>query len=194
MDSEEIIKTMPKKEIEKVEDKKLPKNKKTVEPIVEDTKAKKVAKVEPTADKATQAVNKTATADGDARALSNKTAPVVTTELVDISAAVNKEVAQPAEVSSGFAEEIPHQITEEDLKNNPELVGEVEVGEIIGIPVDEIVSKETPIFPITGALLSDQAIKWKKYLELQKITPEKFLEKYINHPSRKFVEELIINR
>lgn len=118
--------------------------------------------------------------------------PVVTTEPVPAKQAVNKEA--PAEIPTVVAEEIPHEITEEDLKNNPELVGEVEVGEIIGIPVDSIVSPEAPVFPVTETLLSDQAIKWKKYLQLQKVTPEKFLEKYQNHPSRKFVEELIINR
>lgn len=118
--------------------------------------------------------------------------PIIPVEEKTENEEVNNNEIEPASVSSAFVEEIPHEITEEDLENNPDLKGEVEVGEIIGIPVDSIVEKEEVIFPITGAILSDQAIKWKKYLQLQKITPEKFLEKYQNHPSRKWVEELII--
>jgi hypothetical protein len=39
--------------------------------------------------------------------------------------------------------------------------------------------------------MSEQAKKWKAYLPLQGLTPERFLEKYPNHQYRKYVEEII---
>lgn len=40
--------------------------------------------------------------------------------------------------------------------------------------------------------LSERAVKWKSWLKLHGITPEKFLEKYPNHNARAHVEELTI--
>jgi hypothetical protein len=40
-------------------------------------------------------------------------------------------------------------------------------------------------------VLSLQAEKWRDYLNMQRLTPERFLEKYPVHPSRKFVEEIL---
>ena len=40
-------------------------------------------------------------------------------------------------------------------------------------------------------VISPQAEKWKKWLQLHGSTPERFLEKYPNHPAYKFVKELV---
>mgnify|MGYP000934266618 CR=1 FL=1 len=44
--------------------------------------------------------------------------------------------------STPINEDIKHVITEEDLTNNPDLVGQVEVGEEVIIPGDAIVTEE----------------------------------------------------
>lgn len=38
--------------------------------------------------------------------------------------------------------------------------------------------------------LSPMAIKWDAYLNMQRMTPDRFLEKYPKHPFKQFVEEI----
>ena len=39
--------------------------------------------------------------------------------------------------------------------------------------------------------LSQNARNWKAYLDRYKITPEKFLERFPNHPYKQYIQELI---
>lgn len=39
--------------------------------------------------------------------------------------------------------------------------------------------------------LSEQAMKWEKYISMYRMSPQIFLEKYPNHMHKKFIEEII---
>lgn len=41
------------------------------------------------------------------------------------------------------------------------------------------------------SIMSEQAVKWERYIAMYRMTPESFLEKYPNHVNRKFIEEII---
>ena len=57
---------------------------------------------------------------------------------------------------------------------------------------EEIVKdKKVEIENILIKEISEQGVKWQKWLKLHGSTPERFLEKYPNHPAKKYVEELI---
>jgi hypothetical protein len=39
--------------------------------------------------------------------------------------------------------------------------------------------------------MSEQALKWEKYIAMYNFTPETFLERYPNHVNKRFIEEII---
>ena len=51
--------------------------------------------------------------------------------------------------------------------------------------------KMEEVIQVQPKKLSVQAEKWRAYLPMQGLTPERFLQKYPNHPSRRYVEELL---
>lgn len=63
--------------------------------------------------------------------------------------------------------------------------------EFIITPLAEIKNEIPEVFQLTNYEMSEQAIKWEKYIAMYKMTPEGFLEKYPYHIHRKFIEEII---
>jgi hypothetical protein len=71
-------------------------------------------------------------------------------------------------------------ITPEQLKNNT--------------PTENIDGKEMEVVFQVQRNMSDQAVKWEKYISMYNYTPETFLERYPYHVQRKFIEEIIAFR
>lgn len=73
--------------------------------------------------------------------------------------------------------------SEEKIENTieEEVVEQTKVEEVVEQKMQEEVKKG----------LSAQAIKWKAWLKLHGLSPERFLEKYPNHPALNYVKELV---
>lgn len=65
----------------------------------------------------------------------------------------------------------------------------------INSPKEEVmaeVKNEMPeVLQLKNSEMSEQAMKWEKYIAMYKMTPEGFIEKYPYHIHRKFIEEII---
>ena len=110
------------------------------------------------------------------------------------------ELKEETTVVETPAEEAPKEAIAEIVSKVEEAKVEEEVLPIITpeeeVVIEEEIQKDEIENPIKGAdpllkIVSEQATKWQKWLKLHGSTPERFLEKYPNHPAKKYVEELV---
>lgn len=92
------------------------------------------------------------------------------------------------------SEELPSEpVIQKELEE--EIITLVEESKIEPIEKEETFNEKVKSMPevefLNPIVLSDQAVKWEKYIAMYKYTPERFLERYPNHPNKRFIEELI---
>lgn len=124
--------------------------------------------------------------------------PEVTDQIVE--AIANEDTEKVEEILTEEIATVLDEVITEPVEN-AEVNVEASIEETVNI--EEVSPKafninDLPVIDQTGenvpedtTPLSPQAIKWRDWLKLQGLTPEKFLEKYKTHPSRIFVEELV---
>lgn len=102
------------------------------------------------------------------------------------------------------AEEVLTNILQDELNKDSEIIEEVntlpepEIEEISNTTIEKAEKLTEEVIndvPSDGKPLSAEALRWKKYLEYQKVTPEQFLKKTKEgHPAVKYVKTLLENK